>query len=116
LLTPAQDDKNNDECAACGEGGKLVCCDGCENSLHFNCIDPPISADDLAALAHFFCRECMRKKARSGAFKGLTQLIYKKDGEVETSFQLPKSATTKFAKIHAGPNGEYVDDAERRIQ
>jgi len=31
-------DGHEDACHTCGDVGKLICCDGCPISMHFNCI------------------------------------------------------------------------------
>ncbi|XP_077205387.1 autoimmune regulator isoform X4 [Paroedura picta] len=42
-VDPALQQKNDDECAVCRDGGELICCDGCPKAFHLACLLPPLT-------------------------------------------------------------------------
>lgn len=50
--------EQSDECEICHDGGDLICCDGCINSYHMNCITPALK--EIPA-GQWLCPECQRK-------------------------------------------------------
>lgn len=50
---------NYDHCVSCGDGGKLLCCDRCPRSFHFDCVNPPINPNDSEIMkSDWFCNKC----------------------------------------------------------
>ncbi|XP_064373252.1 autoimmune regulator [Dromaius novaehollandiae] len=53
--------QNEDECAACGDGGELICCDGCPKAFHLACLVPPLTEIPSGT---WRCLSCAASKAR----------------------------------------------------
>jgi len=47
--------QHEDDCAACGEGGELLCCDGCPRAFHLSCCKPPLKKIPEGS---WLCGEC----------------------------------------------------------
>ncbi|KAM6122265.1 autoimmune regulator [Pterocles gutturalis] len=58
---PPQD--NEDECAACGDGGELICCDGCPRAFHLACLVPPLPRVPSGT---WWCSSCVGGTAEPG--------------------------------------------------
>ncbi|XP_046754682.1 autoimmune regulator-like [Gallus gallus] len=56
---PRQD--NEDECAVCGDGGELICCDGCPRAFHLPCLVPPLPRVPSGT---WQCSSCVAKLGR----------------------------------------------------
>ncbi|NWR64329.1 AIRE regulator, partial [Bucorvus abyssinicus] len=60
-LAPQQE--NEDECAACGDGGELICCDGCPRAFHLTCLVPPLPR---VPSGMWRCGSCVASAAEPG--------------------------------------------------
>ena len=38
---------NHEYCSACGDTGSLLCCESCPRSFHLDCLDPPLTMDEV---------------------------------------------------------------------
>ncbi|XP_074955584.1 autoimmune regulator-like [Phalacrocorax aristotelis] len=63
-LTPHQE--NEDECAACGDGGELICCDGCPRAFHLACLVPPLPCVPSGT---WRCGSCVGSTAELGQLR-----------------------------------------------
>ncbi|KAJ8604077.1 hypothetical protein CTAYLR_001780 [Chrysophaeum taylorii] len=59
--TRKRTDMNDDDCAACGDGGELLCCDTCERAYHLEC-----AALDLVPEGTWSCDVCVTEVLRTG--------------------------------------------------
>ncbi|NXG81290.1 AIRE regulator, partial [Stercorarius parasiticus] len=55
--------ENEDECAACGDGGELICCDGCPRAFHLACLVPPLPR---VPSGMWQCDSCVASTAEPG--------------------------------------------------
>ncbi|KAJ9628400.1 hypothetical protein H2204_009237 [Knufia peltigerae] len=109
---------NDEYCASCGGEGKLLCCDGCTNSFHHACLEPPLNADDEVE-GEWFCPQCVAKRSRSTTTKPtglLGTLISRVDDTIPKAFALPHDVREYFEGVKTGEEGEYEDVALPRTQ
>ncbi|KAF2722328.1 hypothetical protein K431DRAFT_302694 [Polychaeton citri CBS 116435] len=97
--------ENNDFCSACGGSGFLLCCDGCDRSFHFSCLDPPLNDDASELNEPWYCFICVAKrpinaeqleKPTRGLFAPLIASLSKRN---PTTFALPQALRDYFEGV-----------------
>ncbi|XP_029885302.1 autoimmune regulator-like [Aquila chrysaetos chrysaetos] len=58
--------ENEDECAVCGDGGELICCDGCPRAFHLACLVPPLPRVPSGT---WRCGSCVASMAEPGQLR-----------------------------------------------
>ncbi|KAF4627607.1 hypothetical protein G7Y89_g10543 [Cudoniella acicularis] len=104
-------DDNDDYCSACGGNGDIVCCDGCNRSFHYKCVDPPMIEDSLPSDA-WFCNQCeARRNPRPNQYsnRGFGPLLSNLESKNPSAFHLPKEVREYFENVKTGTEGEYEE-------
>ncbi|BFZ54520.1 hypothetical protein PYCC9005_001557 [Savitreella phatthalungensis] len=111
-MRPRDDDQNsNDEhCYTCQGTGKLLCCDDCPKSFHFNCIDPPIEEADIPD-EPFFCMPCFdRRFGFPRPTEGLWQQLMTNELTRDPVVYLPPADIRNFFEgVSTGELGVYSE-------
>ncbi|NXC27009.1 AIRE regulator, partial [Campylorhamphus procurvoides] len=80
--------ENEDECAACGDGGELICCDGCPRAFHLACLVPPLPRVPSGT---WRCGSCVTSVAEPGRLPEADRAVQQRPeipGEEECDTQL----------------------------
>ncbi|KIW29653.1 uncharacterized protein PV07_05451 [Cladophialophora immunda] len=110
--------EDNDEfCASCGGEGKLLCCDGCTNSFHHACLEPPLNPDEEVE-GEWFCPRCVGRRTKqvphpSGLFG---MVIRRVDDIIPKAYTLPSDIRDYFEGVRTGDEGEYEEVGLPRTQ
>lgn len=115
-----QSSDNNDFCSACGGSGFLLCCDGCDRSFHFSCLDPPLSENASELNEPWYCFICVAKrpvtvdqgeKPARGLFAALQTNLRKRN---PTNFSLPQEIRDYFEGVSADKDGHFIEAVQNR--
>lgn len=110
--------QDNDEfCASCGGEGKLLCCDGCPNSFHHACLEPPLDPEQEVE-GEWYCPRCVaRRSKRTPTPTGLFgPLIRRVEEMIPKAFALPAEIRDYFEGVRTGEEGEYEEVSLPRTQ
>ncbi|EXJ90919.1 hypothetical protein A1O1_04025 [Capronia coronata CBS 617.96] len=110
--------EDNDEfCASCGGEGKLLCCDGCTNSFHHACLEPPLDPDQEVD-GEWFCPRCVARRSKQAPSPtGLLGLAIRRvDDTIPKAFALPVDIREYFEGVRTGDEGEYEEVSLPRTQ
>ncbi|KKK13511.1 hypothetical protein P175DRAFT_0446659 [Aspergillus ochraceoroseus IBT 24754] len=106
-LTPSLTDnerpENNDFCRNCNGSGQLLCCDGCINSFHFSCLNPPLDPANPPE-GDWYCPKC-------SVSRPLDKLLGAVDKVSRKDFALPARIRDFFTGIRTGDGGRYEEVA-----
>ena len=116
LTIDLQRSENNDFCSACRGAGYLLCCDGCDRSFHFECLDPPISDEAKELNEPWYCYICVAKKPLAaespekkepiGLFGPLLTKLKKANPK---NFELPDDIRNYYEGTGTDRNGSFMD-------
>ncbi|PYH91449.1 PHD finger domain protein [Aspergillus ellipticus CBS 707.79] len=93
--------ENNDFCHNCNKSGQLLCCDGCPNSFHFSCLNPPLDPANPPE-GDWFCPKCSLSRPMSSMLDAL-------DSAQQKDFALPARLRDYFTGVRTGDGGKYEE-------
>lgn len=77
MISDEEDDPNDDLCGKCGQGGHVLCCDGCPAAYHKECLDIAATPEE----DEWFCPRCQRR--RDGPVRAHDDVIVVDDDDME---------------------------------
>ena len=106
-----KENTNNDYCGACGGHGELLCCDGCPNTFHGTCLDPPINTKNPLP-PEWFCPRCIASRPSSNQVEttGIFGRVIRRVANMNPkSYSLPVDIREYFEGVKTGDEGEYEE-------
>lgn len=110
--------QDNDElCYSCSGEGILLCCDGCTNSFHHACLEPPLNPDEEVE-GSWYCPSCAANRApEESSHAGiLGPVLGRIDKTIPKAFTLPLDIREYFEGVRTGDEGEYEEFGLPRTQ
>jgi hypothetical protein len=110
--------QDNDEfCASCGGEGKLLCCDGCTNSFHHACLEPPLNPEEEVE-GEWYCPRCVARRTKEAPSPvGLLGMVIRRvDDTIPKAYNLPSDIRDYFEGVRTGDEGEYEEVSLPRTQ
>lgn len=95
----------------------MLCCDGCDRSFHFTCLDPPL--DQNASFDEpWYCCICEAKreppnKPPRGLF---AELLVKLEKCNPSAYSLPLEIRDYFEGVKTGEEGEYEEAVTQKAR
>jgi len=109
--------ENDELCTSCGGEGILLCCDGCPNSFHHSCLEPPLDPNQDVD-GEWYCPQCMsRRRQEPILLTGImTDVVRPVVDTIPKAFSLPKDIRDFFENVKTGDEGEYEEISQPRTQ
>ena len=98
-----------------------MCCDGCPNSFHHACLEPPLDPEQDVE-GEWFCPRCVTRRNQknhkppqivTGLFGRICQQV---DDVIPKAFSLPYDIREYFEGVKTGDEGEYEEIGLPRTQ
>lgn len=87
-----------DDCYNCDGPGQLLCCDTCENALHFDCVRPRVNPEDPPE-GEWHCRRCDAE----GSYTKISNTVEAPSGPrknpLKFEYGAPKEAQERFIGV-----------------
>ncbi|KAK4953482.1 hypothetical protein LTR66_013645, partial [Elasticomyces elasticus] len=119
-LTPAQQSENNDFCNSCLGSGYLLCCDGCDKSYHFYCVDPPLEQDAADLAEPWYCRACLKKSGGLASTQPPRGLFGKLLANLATqdpvTFALPQNLREYYEGVQTSKEGSFAEAGNHKTR
>lgn len=81
----------------------MIMCDGCDNSFHASCFDPPMDMGELGEDSEWYCHVCIQNKHRPRyPSRWVDQLCFGRDVSNPKSFSLPVGIRNYFVGGECG--------------